>query len=908
MRIYSGSPYLLFFIVFFISIQSNAQFGLRGTVYTVDKYPVANAIVKIKDSANGLPRFFGITNTQGIFQIKLPAAPKRYWVECSLLGYKNQSLWIQVDSVQTKMDFYLASDTSGLPDIHVYSIPPITVSGDTTTFRVDAFKKGIESNVGELLSSIPGFSVNNGRISYNGKPVNTVLIEDDDLFGSDYNVLTQNLSPKGIEKIQLIQNYQDRTYLSNRLQKGQDIAVNLKFNKKYLYKVIGSSEAGVSIDPWNDFYKVRQNIVSLIPKFKSVTTTNFNNTGLLASEILGNGSNLVELIKNRNEAIAYDLVPRSIVGTGATIPDINSSILPKNKMVENTTEVITNNFLYKPSKKLQLKTILQYYQDRYQQQQQQVIDYTVSGSNLVIQNQQFIQKKMPFFNASSEIVFSPSTHTQFVYKAGFNARQESDSLDDIRQSFSTNTRFSDTYRRFQHQLGFSFSLDSNRIIDLRAMQVEQRSEITSNLFPADLYRSFTGVSGFEKLRSGIDQNNIEYLLQAKLTVKKSKHTITSDLTYSTNETKLQSMVSLDRNGGTFVPTVDSLRNQSVLRTDILTGTLSYERRLTKSVYFRTAQRFETGNLKYTPLPLVPQAGYLHYLPSIGFGFNFSQQSRLNLSADIRNVLPSVSNLAGGLLFANGNSIFKGSDNVQVGRSKNFTATYSFSEMTKKRMFGNASLFYSRTPLLYLPNIDPAPFYTVSDLFFLGKEASLTGLMLFGSKYLPKLKSQWDMAFQFNRVVTYYSTNEQLGAIQLRSSKISSRLKTLITQKLTANIQAQFTFTSQRIDPHSIKERIANNRISLYSTEFVYRFNSRWILNSKLQYVQQKRKLSSNDLYMGELLLKYLAVKDKLSFMISGNNLFNDGQFTDINFTQNSISVQSFQLLRPFWMLHMSLEF
>lgn len=908
MRIYSAFRNLLLATIFFISAQSNAQFGVKGTVYNDYKNPIANAIVKIKDSANGLPRFFGITNTQGIYQIKLPVSSKTYWIECSLLGYKNQSLLIQVDSIQTTKDFYLVSDTSTLPDIHVFALPPITVSGDTTTFRVDAFKKGIESNVGELLSAIPGFSVNNGRISYNGKPVNTVLIEDDDLFGSDYNVLTQNLSPKGIEKIQLIQNYQDQTYLSNRLQKGQDIAVNLKFNKKYLYKVIGSNEAGSSIDPWIDFYKVRQNIVSLIPKFKSITTTNFNNTGLLASEILGNGSNLAELIKNKNEAIAYDLVPRSIMGTGAIIPDIHSSILPKNKMVENTTDVITNNFLYKPSKKVQFKTILQYYQDRYQQQQQQVIDYTVSGSNLVIQNQQFIQKKMPFFNASSEIVFSPSTYTQFVYKAGFNARQESDSLQDIRQSFITNTQFSDTYQRFQHQLGFSFSLDSNRIVDLRAMQVKQLTNTSANLFPADLYRSFTGGSGFEKLRSGIDQDNNEYLLQARLTVKKSKHTITGDLTYSNNDTKLNSMVSLLGTGGIFVPPIDSLRNQSVLRSDILTGTVSYERRLTKRIFFRTGQRVETGNLKYTPFAIVPQLRYLHYLPSIGFGFSFSQNSRLNVSADIRNVLPSVSNLAEGFLFANGNTIFKGSNNVQVGRSKNFTATYSFSEMTKKRMFGNASVFYSRTPLLYLPNIDPAPFFTVSNLFFLGKDASLAGLMVFGSKYLPKLKSQWDMALHLNRAFTYYSTNDRLGMIQLHSSKISSRIKTLITQKLTASLQAQYTFTSQRIDPNSTKERFATNRISLYSTEFVYRFNSRWFLNSKLQYVQQKRKLTSNDLYMGELLLKYLAVKDKLSLMISGNNLFNDGQFTDINFTQNSISVQSFQLLRPFWMLHMNLEF
>lgn len=908
MTLYRPIRYLILFIFLFWSQVSFAQIDISGSVSNEYNKPISNAIIKLKDSSNGLPRYFAITNVQGAYRIKIPTISQSYWLECELLGYKKVGFPVLITHENLQRDIILYSDTARLPEINVYTSPPITISGDTTTFRVDAFKKGVESNVGELLTAIPGFSVNNGRVTYNGKPVNTILIEDDDLFGSDYNTLTQNLSPKGIEKIQLIQNYNDKTYLSNRLQKGQDLAVNLKFNKKYLYKVIMSNEAGASLQPAIEFYKVRQNIVSLIPRFKSVTTTNFNNTGLLASEILGNNFNLPELLKNNKDAIQFDLTPRSIPSAVATVADIRSAIIPKNKMVENKTEVVTNNFLYKPYKKLQIKSVLQYYRDVYKQAQQQILDYTVSGSNLAIQNKQFLQKEIPALNGSSEVLLSPSATTQLVYKAAVSNNQEVDSLQDIRQSFKTYTTSADQHRRFQQQLGFSFSLDSNKIVDIRVMQVVFNSKTMPILFPSDIYDPVTGYTGFDQLHSFISSRGNEMMYQAKITTRKKKSSWSCEIIHSSNTVRLFSNASLVKTDSILYLTNSLYLNDANLRSNISSVLFNYEVRVSPKVIFRSAQRIEIGNLLFSNNNVDLQKQYSQYLPSLGLGFTFNQRSRLNLSVDIKNVLPSVSNLSEGLLFSSGNLVSKGNSNMQVGTSKNLTASYSYSDVTRRRLFGNLSIFYSQTPLLYLSDLNPTALYSVNNNFFFGRNARVGGLLFFATKYLSKIKSQLDISTNLNRVASYYSTNNLVGTIHFTNSKVSARLKTLVTSKLTTSILAQINWSSQAIDKNATLKRVGKNTIYQYSTDLVYRFTNRWILQSKVQYTRQKRIGFSNDLYLGEVLLKYTVKPDKLSFMLSGNNLFNDGQFTDINFTQNSINTQTINLLRPFWMFHINLEF
>ncbi|MEQ1744565.1 MAG: carboxypeptidase-like regulatory domain-containing protein [Saprospiraceae bacterium] len=88
--------------------------------------------------------------------------------------------------------------------------PPVVVRSDTTEFRAASFSDSTEFSVEDLLKKIPGGRVSeNGLISYNGKTVERVLIEGDDLFSLQYPLATRNLRADMVDKIQAIDRYQE---------------------------------------------------------------------------------------------------------------------------------------------------------------------------------------------------------------------------------------------------------------------------------------------------------------------------------------------------------------------------------------------------------------------------------------------------------------------------------------------------------------------------------------------------------------------------------------------------------------------------------------------------------------------------------------------------------------------------
>jgi hypothetical protein len=900
--------YAFCWVLLFCSFSVKAQYILEGKVVNSQNEFVANASIKIKDSANGLPRFFSISNEQGFYHISIPDKSKTYWLQCSLLGYRNSvfRLPMPIGNI-VHLDIKLIPDTARLPEINVYSIPPVTVSGDTTSFRVDAFKKGNESNVGDLLNVLPGFSVNNGRITYNGKSVTKVLIEEDDLFGSDYNSITQNLSPKGIEKIQLIENYNDKTYLSNRLKRGDELVVNLKFNKKYLSRIITSNEAGISFSPFCNFYKIRQNIISLIPKIKSVTTNNFNNTGLLAAEIMGNRINLPELEIYKKDGINFDFSPRFAASPIAQMPDMVSAIIPKNRMVSNYSSVVTNNTLYKPSKIVQLKGILQYCRDNYSQQQLQTTDYSVSGGNLLVQNKQFLQKKIPVLNGSIETVYSPSNYTQFLYKVNIITQNETDSLNDVRQLLETYAKNKSTFLRFQQQLGFSFSIDSSRVIDIRAFQNSVSSNEIPIIFPAYLYSAFTADTVFNILQSSIQNESSEYNFQAKLTCRKKITNWSIELLHSISQSHLKSGISLLKPDSLFKLTDISLLNDAALKTRISTLMVTYNASLTSNISLRTTQRIEMGQIFFTNFFQLPEKTYIHYLPSVKLGFSLNKKSRLDLYADLKNKLPQIYNLTEGFLFSNDNTILQGTNSLQIGISKSLSLSYSYTEMIKRKLIFASSLFYSRDPLIYLTNTIPSAYYTINQTSLYGKDMRLMGFSAIVSKYLSAWKSQAGLELYANQIASFYSVNNKIGTLNLSSIITTFKFKTLLTDKLTSNISAKSVISYQDFDK-GLRTENQNEIIALTATaELLYKFNGKWSMSTKYQNINQKKGAQSNSVEIADVFVKYIAIKDKLSFMMSGNNLLSKGQFTSVSFTQNSINTQTLFLIRPFWMLHITLE-
>ncbi|NCI45919.1 hypothetical protein [Sediminibacterium soli] len=124
---------------------------------------------------------------------------------------------------------------------------------------------------------------------------------------------------------------------------------------------------------------------------------------MLATEVLGTAFTS-EPAMNRRDAINFDLFPRFSSGPTDLLPDINSQLIPKNKMVKNHSSVITVNTLYKPSKTIQIKGIVQYYKDAFEQQQLLKSDYSVSGVNLIVNGNRFSSVALTQFSINTQSI------------------------------------------------------------------------------------------------------------------------------------------------------------------------------------------------------------------------------------------------------------------------------------------------------------------------------------------------------------------------------------------------------------------------------------------------------------------------------------------------------------------------
>lgn len=114
------------------------------------------------------------------------------------------------------------------------------LSGDTLVFDAQRYARPSAFRLEELLKDVPGFRVDGeGRIHFNGKEINRIMIDGEDLAGKQYRLLSRNLRSMMIQKIELIQDHQ-----TNRLLKGMlasaEPAINIRIKKEYLGKITGS--------------------------------------------------------------------------------------------------------------------------------------------------------------------------------------------------------------------------------------------------------------------------------------------------------------------------------------------------------------------------------------------------------------------------------------------------------------------------------------------------------------------------------------------------------------------------------------------------------------------------------------------------------------------------------------------
>jgi hypothetical protein len=269
--------FLLFFLVAFsYHLQSQTGF-IKGIITGENNQPVPGASVILRYVDSGAVIMYRLTNNNGVFIMDITKIkPVDFLLEIRHISYRyyQKKISFPMDIRDTFMRFTLYPRSVELKEVVIKREPPMVIKSDTVQFNAGSYRNAETRKVEDLLKNINGFSIDaSGRISFNGKEVEKVLIEGDDLSDKGYRMITRNLTADIIDKVQVIDNYNDNRLLRN-VSKSDKVGINLKLNPGINNRVSGSLTAGLSAEKR---YLAEGSLVYIGKPCKMISYVNANN-------------------------------------------------------------------------------------------------------------------------------------------------------------------------------------------------------------------------------------------------------------------------------------------------------------------------------------------------------------------------------------------------------------------------------------------------------------------------------------------------------------------------------------------------------------------------------------------------------------------------------------------------------
>lgn len=285
----SVSKYLLATCTLFLLVSTVFAQGLKiqGLILdSNDKNPQAGVMVFLTSSIDSF-RVGVVTNTEGRFDFNniLPGA---YRLSTSYLSYLpiEQQL-ILSDSNLDLGQILIEQDPNLLRELVVMEKQTrVEQLGDTTQYHADAYKTNRNANVEDLVTKMPGITIEDGVVKVQGEDLKKVTIDGEDFFGDDATLALRNLPAEIVDKIQVFDQLSEQAQFTGfddgNTQKTLNIVTksgksNGQFGK--IYAGYGTDDRYIGGANLN-YFKGKKRI-SLIGLSNNINQQNFSTQDLL---------------------------------------------------------------------------------------------------------------------------------------------------------------------------------------------------------------------------------------------------------------------------------------------------------------------------------------------------------------------------------------------------------------------------------------------------------------------------------------------------------------------------------------------------------------------------------------------------------------------------------------------------
>lgn len=319
---------------------------LKGQTRDSTFAPIAFANVMAIDTATQEMKAFAVTDVKGGFQIRLQENIV-YEIKVTFVGYVPFSKHLRIEkSPETPFVIIMTEAVNALDEVTVVAEMPVLVRGDTISYKAEAFTKGDERKLEDLLEELPGFAIrDNGDIEVQGKRVDKVLVDGKEFFEGDTKLATKNIPADVVDRVQVLQNFNDIQPMQG-LNNDDQLALNIELKSDKKRIVFGDIEAGGGPDKRyfghaNTFYYAPQ------------TSVNF----------IGDGNNVGELALTLNDYFRMSgglasMAARSGTSFRMDAGDASIPMTDRNSASDLTNRLGAFNFTTRPTDKFQLSGFL----------------------------------------------------------------------------------------------------------------------------------------------------------------------------------------------------------------------------------------------------------------------------------------------------------------------------------------------------------------------------------------------------------------------------------------------------------------------------------------------------------------------------------------------------------------------
>jgi hypothetical protein len=879
---------------------------LQGTVVDTNNKPVAGAsiIIRNKDST-GLMKYFKIADDNGNFKIAIPNANQQLCFQIAATGYLIFSEQLPIPILSFNKKFILKTFTGELPEVYVQGNPDIVKRGDTTTYKVANFEKGNESNIADLLKNLPGLSVTNfGKIIFNGKIIDRILLEGDDLFGEDYATLTNNVSTNGLDKIEVIENYKNKSKIENNQDsKGNETVLNLTYKKRKI-KIFGTANTSAGAPIEN--YECKTDLLSLIPAFKFVVTSNFNSIGKTAYNALGK----IKGISASNGFNENLVTPAATIDNVVNLNDIKPIQMSDNRAFTNASKFITFNSQQKIGKKIILKEAVHYLFDDYKQSSTNEDKFYFSTQELIIKRSNELIKNNKELNTALEATFTPNKNIQTVVHYNYNFIKGLHHNNGFLFNSPTQEALQQNIHNHQLTIGITKLFTTRKYITAQ-FQYSTNTLYSNYTIHSPVYdTSFKLPNTYTNLYQTFNAPATTIAGNVRYYYSKYRKSFALQLNAVENKFNIQLQNYLYNNVDSLMQLPNTYNNTS----NLIDRSLSLKTELT----FVLSSKFETSfttELRWNNLTseqinktIKISNRNLFLLPTVSFKYKLNSSKTFYVYLSAKPMLPSISQL-------NSSYFFQGLTNIASGNHQLFAST-AYNASISYHSFdpiGSGKIFFSNftitnQPNSYLQNLTNRGLYTFSTLEYFNKDNLFMNLMFKLEKSIHHSKAWLIIANHFSGSNTYSLMNYQVNTNKSFNLQTELRIKTNWNNWFNFNIGAinnyQFfkTFYTNKPNVHFT----ANSFIA--NSTFHFKVFKKLNLDMLVDYLINKpQELKSKQLLFVDAQAFYPINKNvRLGFI--AKNIFNNTKFiqSDINAYQTTVTY--FNLQPAFYLISCTVKF